>query len=171
VVSLSTSSFAFAPDTQGGCVLLDNETTGDLTLLTDGTLTMTSADGRLMGAWPGRIEGHVESGTVTRVHFLISGKLPSHTMPGANALYGFPNDDISSFDAAGVNTDITVTSAGIEGTVALTGYVFQGCDQAPPDQPGEDSDPDPGAEPADMGGGSGGCRGADPVIVANGTVQ
>jgi hypothetical protein len=133
---------------------------------------MTSADGRLMGAWPGRIEGHVEGGAVSRVHYLISGKLPSHTMPGANAAYGFPNEDISSFDAAGVNTDITVTSTGIEGTVALTGYVFN-CDQAPPDQPADgDADPnDPGAVPPDMGSGVGGCRGADPVTVANGTVQ
>jgi len=165
----TTSSMAFAAATQGGCVLLNNEVTGDLTLLTEGTLSMTSADGRLDGEWPGRIEAHVEDGgSISRVVFMLQAKLPEHSAPGANAAYGFPNDEIASFDGAGVRVDVTVTNAGVTGTVALTGFIQADCAQTPPDEPENDADP-----MVDPGGGQGtpGCRGADPVVIARAEIE
>lgn len=165
----TASTMTFAPATQGGCVLLDNEVTGDLTLLTEGTLSMTSADGRLDGAWPGRIEAHVEDGgSISRVVYMLQAKLPEHSEPGANAAYGFPNDEIASFDGASVNVDVTVTAGSVTGAVALTGFIQADCAQTPPDEPGSDADP-----MVDPGGGQGtpGCRGADPVVVARGDIE
>jgi hypothetical protein len=166
----TTSTMAFAPATQGGCVLLNNEVTGDLTLLTEGTLSMTSADGRLDGEWPGRIEAHVEDdGSISRIVYMLQAKLPEHSAPGANAAYGFPNDEIATFDGAGVRVDVTVTDAGVTGTVALTGFVRADCAQTPPDDPG--SDADPMTDPGSGGQGTPGCRGDDPVVVANGVIE
>jgi hypothetical protein len=166
----TTSSLTFAPATQGGCVLLDNESVGDLTLLTEGTLSMTSADGRLDGEWPGRIEAHVEDdGSISRIVFMLEAKLPEHSAPGANAAYGFPNDEIASFDGAGVRVDVTVTDTGVTGIVALTGFVRADCAQTPPDDPG--SDADPMTDPGSGGQSTSGCRGDDPVVVANGVIE
>jgi hypothetical protein len=138
---------------------------------------MASADGRLDGAWLGRLEAHVaDDGAIERVHYVFGDKLPPNTDPGANAAYGFPNDAISSFDFASVNVDITVSTAGADGTVGLFGYDSpDDCDEAPPDEPG--SDPDPGADPSDpdegsgMGSSSPGCRSADLIVVASGNIE
>lgn len=168
--AMTTSSLVFAPDTAGGCVLLDNEQVGDLTLLSDGTLTMVSADGRLDAAWPGRIEAHVaDGGSIARVQFMLSAKLPPHTMPGANALYGFPMDVIDTFDGAGVGAEIAVTESGATGVVSLNGYDYQDCDAVPPDQPGDGDPSDPGSSGSGMS--TGDCRGADAITIARGTLE
>lgn len=169
----TTSTMTFAAATQGGCVLLNNEVTGDLTLLTEGTLSMTSADGRLDGEWPGRIEAHVaDDGSIARIEFMLEAKLVESTTPGANALYGFPNDDIASFDAAGPSVDITVTSSSVEGAVALTAYVNPDCTQAP-DDPGSDADPmaDPGEGSGEGSGPAPSCSRPDPVVIARGEIE
>jgi len=168
----TTSSMTFAPTTQGGCVLLDNEITGDLTLLAQGTLSMTSADGRLDSEWSGRIEAHIaDDGSISRIAYLFDGKFIEPNTPDANAQLGFPNDEIASFDAVGAGVDITVTSGGVDGAVSLTGYVYPDCAQAP-DEPGSDEDPmvDPGEGGAE-GSGTPGCRGADPIPLARGEIE
>ena len=87
---------------------------------------------------------------------------------GANAAYGFPNDEIASFDGAGVRVEVTVTDAGVTGTVELSGLVRADCEQAAPDEP---SDADPMTDPGSGGQGTPGCRGSDPVVVANAAIE
>lgn len=155
----ATSTLAFEPDDNGGCVQLDNATIGDTTLLVYGTLRMQSDDGQLAGEWPGRIEARAVEGGSIRAEFAIQAKLPGVSEPGANAAYGFPMEDVTGFDSAGVLVTLKLESdAPATGEVALIGYTIpEECDTPPEDQD------------FDMGMGAPGCRGADPTDLARAT--
>jgi hypothetical protein len=167
----TSSSFAFAATTPGGCVLLDNETPGDLTIVLDGTLSMASEDERLDGAFEGRFEAHIDTGAISRITFHVSDKRMSNVALGGE-YYGFPDVDLSTYDAAGTALDVTVTSAGIEGTITLIAYTFAECERPTPEErePGEDPGIDPG-EGSGMGMSTPGCEGATPTELATGVLQ
>ena len=177
----TTSSFAFAPATQSGCVLLDNELPGDLSIVIDGTLSMTSADGRLEGSWPGRFEAHVEGQAISRIVFRVDDKMMSNVALGG-AYYGFPDIDLTTYDAAGTALDITVTPSALEGTITLIAYTYnEDCARPDPDRPADGSEPDadPAIDPSEGsgsgegGGGSSspGCAAAAPTELATGVLR
>ena len=158
-------------------MLLDNEIQGDLTLVIDGTLSMTSADARLDGEYGGRLEAHIgTTGAIDRIEFMLDDTKMSNVALGG-AYYGFPNEDISTFDAAGVSVGLTVSANLVEGTVALTAYTFPDCateggtppeEQSDADPSDPDNDPDPENDP---GMSTPGCRGAEPTALATGTIN
>lgn len=170
--STTAGTLAFSAEAEGGCVLLDNELTGDTTLVMSGTLAMTSEDGRLDGQWPGRLEAHVgEGGSFERVEFRLADGIQSNTMVGA-AYYGFPNEDLSGYDAVGVSIALAVSGDALDGNVTLTGYTYADCATEQPAEPPPDAPDDQGSSGGSAGassGGTPGCRGADPTVLAEAT--
>jgi hypothetical protein len=159
----TTSTLAFTPEGDGGCVQLNNTTQGDVTLVVYGALAMASADGRLDGEWNGRIEARADSSGALSAQFILQDKRLDSPEGDVNALYGFPNadDDVSGFDYAGLSVSVSMTSgADATGEVKLSGFIQADCVTEP--VPPEDQDPG-------MGMGTPGCRGSDEVPVAVGT--
>lgn len=158
----TTAALAFTAGAQGGCVLLGGEGAGTIRLAIEGTVALASADARLDGSWPGSIAAYVVGGAIERIELRLADHLMSNVMLGGD-YYGFPSEDLSSYDAASISVGITVLDASVEGTVTLTGYRFADCARPEPQQ-------DPDADPA-MGMGAGGCRGADAFVLARGTLE
>ncbi len=174
----TTSTLAFTPDHSAGCVLLDNSQVGEVAFTLLGKLVMVSEDGRLDGEWAGTLQATLAADdTIATISFQIEGSgLPAVTEPGAVEAYGFPMEDVTGFDSAGLYVAVTIEDGALSGNVGLTGYTLAECAGGDLDEgmePAPDVDPNVGGggTAGATGGGSSGCRGSDPTELAMGTIE
>jgi hypothetical protein len=161
----STATLVFTPANDGACVLLDDMFFGDADFVVDGSLVLTSADGRVMATWQVSARAQLDdSGKVDQVQLLLDNNGPQNT----DLSQSIPGADLSGYDSSGFDFMLTISAQDAMGELSVTGYKFAPCasDQLPTTPPPDAMSGSGGSEPS--AGSSPGCRGADRFDVLSG---